>query len=103
MKYKQNCYTLKTLSQLPIKDKKVLLLNVDSESIRFLIDCVTNLILGNLTGVKKSDVVRFRPIITKLYNKRSKTFRKEQRKLFASTDGVSLIVKLTPFIFERFC
>ena len=101
--YKQNCYTLKTLDQMPKKAKKTILTNCEPEFIRFLVECVVNLTLGNLPGVQKKQLQKHLPILHDLYSFKNKKFRNKQRKLFSSDRGIALVTHLTPAIISRFC
>ena len=101
--YKQNCYILKTLDQMPKKAKKTILENCEAEFVRFLVECVVTLTLGNLPGVQKKQLQKHLPILHDIYSFKQKKFRTKQRKLLASDRGIGLITYLTPAIISRFC
>ena len=100
--YKQNCYTLKTIDQLPKKARQVLLDNIDADLIRLLTECVVNLLLGNLKGISKQQASKHLNIIEAIHSKRHKRYRKEQRKLFKSDKGLALLQMITPVIITHF-
>ena len=101
--YKQNCSTLKTLQKLPNKAKSTILANCDSEFIRFMVECVVNLIDGNLEGLTKQSLKRHEPILKQIYNRKHKSFRSDQRKLLKSPKGLALINYISPAIISKFC
>jgi len=99
--YKQNCYTLKTLDKMPKKGKKAILDNCEGEFVRFLMECVHNMLLGNLSGVKRKQLEKHVMVLEQLNKKKNKKYRNDQRKLFASDKGLKLLTYITPPIISK--
>ena len=85
----QNYYTLKLFRSLSRKFQPAFLLNCSKEFIRFLCECIVNLIEGNLTGVRKNQFVRFQKQLRKLTSK--STTINCRRLIFGSKAGITIL------------
>jgi hypothetical protein len=74
--------------------------NLQNDFIRFIVECVHNLIHGNFEGPRKSQFETHSKVI-KLLVKR-KISRTKQKKILASADGLNMLKVLSPFIFDKF-
>lgn len=81
------------------KCKSQFLQSCPKEFIRFLSECIVNLLKGNLQSIKRHHVVKFKREIKSLSLKR--TTWKARRSLLASQKGLHLIDVITPFIINQ--
>ena len=68
------------------------------EIIRFLSECIFNLLQGNLSEIKRSHVLRYRD---EIFVKR--TTWKQRRSLLSSQKVFLLIKTISPFVINHFC
>lgn len=84
---------------LPPKVQKEVMRYIDSDFIRFLTECVVNLIAGNFKHAQKSDYKRHTKIMSKIAAAKN---RRKQRKLLHSQPGLLLLKKLGSLIIKKF-
>ena len=73
--------------------------NLSKEFIRFLSECIVNLLQRNLSEVETRHVVKYRDKIQELSLKR--TTWKQQRSLFLSQKGLLLIKTISPLVINH--
>ena len=91
---KQNLSTLQVFQSLSRKCKSHFLLSCPKEFIRFLCQCIVNLLKGNLQSIKRHHVVKFQNEVRLLSLKR--TTWKQRRNILSSEKGLQLIAVITP-------
>ena len=69
------------------------------EFIRFLSECIVNLLQGNLSEVKRRHFLKYRDEIHELFLKR--TTWKQRRSLLSSQKGLLLIKTISPFVINH--
>ena len=90
----QNLSTLQVLQSLSRKCKSHFLQSCPKEFIRFLCECIVNLLKGNLQAIKRHHVVKFQDEVWLLSLKR--TTWKQRRNVLLSENGLQLIAVITP-------
>ena len=85
----QNYYTLKLFRILTKKFQLAFLLHCSKEFIRFLCECIVNLIEGNLTGVRKNQFSCFQKQLRKLTSK--STTLSSRRVISGSKAGITIL------------
>ena len=78
--------------------QKVFLENCPKEFIRFLCECIVNLVDGHL-DIKKNQVVKYQHMVKRL-GQRTVTL-KERRKILSSNKGIRLLTLLFEPILKR--
>lgn len=101
MMYTHYACTLRTLISLPTKVQRIVLRNIDGDFIRFLVECIVNLVHGNFSAAMKKRFRQHRSILESLTKKKNVT-RNQQRTLVTSERGLRLLKALTPLIYEKF-
>ena len=91
---RQNLSTLQVFQSLSRKCKSHFLQSWPKEFIRFLRECIVNLLEGNLQAIKRHHVVRFQEEVWLLSLKR--TTWKQRRNVLSSEKGLQLIPVITP-------
>ena len=89
----QNLSTLQVFQSLFRKCKSHFLQSCPKEFIRFLCECIVNLLKGNLQAAKRHHVVKFQDEVWLLSLKR--TTWKQRRKVLSSEKGLQLIAVIT--------
>lgn len=79
--------------------KHIFLQNCPKEFVRFLSECVVNLMRGELDSLNKSDLISYKAQLKKLVSKR--TTLKERRLILGSKKGLKLIEMITPPVITR--
>ena len=95
----QNLSTLQVFQLLSRKCKSHSLQSCPKEFIRFLCECIVNLLEGNLQTIKRHHVVKFQDKVWLLLLKR--TTRKQKRNVLLSEKGLQLIAVITPPVFKH--
>ena len=90
----QNLSTLQVFQSCSHKCKNHFLQSCPREFIRFLCECIINLLNGNLQSIKRQHVTKFRSKVWLLSPKL--TTRKQRRDILASERGLQLIKNITP-------
>ena len=90
----QNLSTLQVFQSLSRKFKSHLLQSCPKEFIRFLCECIVNLLKGKLQAIKRHHVVKFQDEVWLLSLKR--TTWKQRRNVLSSEKGLQLIAVITP-------
>ena len=90
----QNLSTLQVFQSFSHKCKSLLLQSCPKEFIRFLCECIVNLLKGNLQRIKRHHVVKFQSEVRLLSLKR--TTWKQRRDILASEIGLQLIKIIAP-------
>ena len=89
-----NLSTLQVFQLLSRKCKSHFLQSCPKELIRFLCECIVNLLKGNLQAIKRHQVVKFQDEVCLLLLKR--TTWKQRRNVLSSEKGLQLLTILTP-------
>ena len=90
----QNISTLQVFQLLSRKCKSHFLQSGPKEFIRFLCECIVNLLKGNLQTKKRHHMVKFQDEVWLLLLKR--TTWKQRRNFLSSEKGLQLIAVITP-------
>ena len=90
----ENLSTLQVFQSLSRKCKSHFLQSCPKEFIRFLCECIVNLLKGNLQTIKRHHVVKFQNEVWLLSLKRT-TWR-QRRDVLSSEKGLQLIAVITP-------
>ena len=90
----QNLPTLQVFQLLSRKCKSHFLQSCPKEFIRFLCECIVNLLKGNLQTIRRHHVVKFPDEVWLLSLKR--TTWKQRRNVLSSEKGFQLIAVITP-------
>ena len=90
----QNLCTLQVFQSLSRKCKSHFLQSCPQEFIRFLCECIVNLLKGNLQIIKRHHVVNFQEEVSLLSLKR--TTWKQRRNVLSSEKGLQLLAVITP-------
>ena len=90
----QNFFTLQVFQLLSGKCKSHFLQSCLKEFIRFLCECLVNLLKGNLQAIKRHHVVKFQDEVWLLLLKR--TTWKQKRNVLSSEKRLQLIAVITP-------
>ena len=90
----QNLCTLQVFQSFSDKCINLFLPSCPKEFIRFLCECIINLLKGNLQSIKRHHVVKFQSEVRLLCLKR--TTWKQRRDILASEKGSQLIKVITP-------
>ena len=90
----QNFSTLHVFQSLSRKCKGHFIQSCPKEFIRFLCECIVNLLKGNLQTIKRHHVVHFQDEVWLLSLKR--TTWKQRRNVLPSERGFQLIAVITP-------
>ena len=85
----QNLSTLQVFQSLSRKGKSHFLQSCPKEFLRFLCECIVNLLKGNLQAIKRHHVVKFQDEVWLLSLKR--TTWKQKRNVLSSEKGLQLI------------
>ena len=85
----QNYYTLKLFRNLNKKFQPAFLLHCPKEFIRFLCECIVNLIKGNLPGLGRNQFTRFQEQLRKLTSK--STTLSSRRLILGSKAGIKIL------------
>ena len=85
----QNYFSLKLFRNINKKLQTAVLLHCPKEFIRFLCECIVNLIEGNLTGVKRNQFSRFQKQLRKLTSK--STTLSSRRLILGSKAGITIL------------
>ena len=97
----QNLSTLQVFQSFSHKCKSLFLQSCPKEFIRFLCECIINLLKGNLQSIKRHHVVTFQIEVRLLSLKR--TTWKQRRDILASERGLQLIKVNTPTVINHLC
>ena len=100
MTYIQYVHTVKTIQSLPPNVQKTVLRHIDSDFIRFLVECIVNLLHGNFITARKTRFVSHRFILEKIVKKNIN--RSQQRSLLISSRGIALLRAISPLIVNKF-
>lgn len=100
MKNILNAHTLWVFQTFSHRFKKHYLQKCPKEFIRFLCECIFNLVEGNLHVIEKKTVSAYKKQISKLVQ-RKPSFR-ERRTILSSPKGLSLLKVITPSIISNF-
>ena len=92
----QNPSTLQVFQSLSRKCKSHFPQSCPKEFIRFLCECIVNLLKGNLLVIKRHPVVKFQDEVWLLLLKR--TTWKQKRNVLSSEKGLQLIAVITPAV-----
>ena len=95
----QNLSTLQVFQSLSRKCKSHFLQSCPKEFIRFLCECIVNLLKGDLQGIKKHHVVKFQDEVGLLSLKR--TNWKQRRNCLSSEKGLQLIAVITTHVINH--
>ena len=90
----QNRSTLQVFQLLSRKCKSHFLQSCPKEFIRFLCECIVNLLKGNVQAIKRHQVVKFQDEVCLLLQKG--TPWKKRRNVLSSEKGLQLIAVITP-------
>ena len=90
----QNPSTLQVFQSFSHRCRSLFLQSRSKEFIRFLCECMINLLKGNLQSMKRHHVAKFQTEVWALSLKR--TTRKQRRDILASKKGLQLIKVITP-------
>ena len=90
----QNLSTLQVFQSLSRKCKSHFLQSCPKEFIRFLCECVVNLLKGNLQAIIRHHVVKFQDEVW--LQSLKKTTWKRRRNVLSSEKGLQLIAVITP-------
>ena len=90
----QNLSTLQVFQSLSRKCKSHFLQSCPKDFLRFLCECIVNLLKGNLQAIKRHHVVKFQDEVWLLSLKR--TTWKQKRNVLSSEKGLQLIAVITP-------
>ena len=90
----QNLSTLQVFQSFSHKCKSLFLQSCPKEFIRFLCECIINLLKGSLQSIKRHHMVKFQSEVRLLFLKR--TTWKQRREILASERGLQLIKVITP-------
>ena len=90
----QNLSTLQVFQSLSRKCKSHFLQSCPKKFIRFLCECIVNLLKGKLQTIKRHHVVEFQDEVWLLSLKR--TTWKQRRNVLSSDKGLQLIAVITP-------
>ena len=90
----QNLSTLQVFQSFSHKCKILFLQSCPKEFIRFLCECIINLLKGNLQSIKRHHVAKIQSEVRLLSLKR--TTWKQRRDILASERGLQLIKVITP-------
>ena len=97
---KQNLSTLQMFGSLSRKCKSHFLQSCPKVFIRFLCECIANLLKGKLQAIKRHHVVKFQDKVCLILLKR--TTWKQRRNLLSSEKGLQLIAVITPAVINHF-
>ena len=100
--YTQYIFTLRTIIALPLHLQKQVLEKVDDEFIKFLVECIVNLVHGNFRAAKKEQFKSHTEVLEFISSKHTSISRKQQRVILASTKGRKLLKVISPLIFDKF-
>ena len=89
-----NLSTLQVFQSLSRKNKSHYLLSCPKEFIRYLCECIVNILRGNLHIIKIHHVVKFQDEVWLILVKR--TTWKQRRNVLSSEKGLQLIAVITP-------
>ena len=95
----QNLSILQAFQHFSPKCKIQFLQNSPKEFIRFLSECIVNLLHGNLQDLKKEQVTKYRKQIHALSLVR--TTWKERRRILSTKKGLLLIKTISPFVISH--
>jgi hypothetical protein len=70
--------------------------------IKFLVECIVNLVLGNFKEAKKEQFKSHIILLEKLGQQNHTHDIRHQKKLLANLKGLALLNDLAPFIFKKF-
>ena len=88
---------------LPPTLQKQVLRKVDDDFIKFLAECIVNVVHGNFQTAKQEQFKTHIKILKQLIIKsRKEITRKQQRAILTSINGLKLLKSISPFIFEKF-
>ena len=100
--YTQYVYTLKTIVALPKHMQKAVLKKVDDDFIKFLIECIINLIQGNFDDATEKQFLPHLRILEYIIENYQSISRNKQRSILASSKGLKLLKTICPHIYEKF-
>ena len=95
----QNLSALQVFQSLSRECKSHFLQSCPKVFIRFLCECIVNLLIGNLQAIKRHHVVKFQDKVWLLSLKR--TTWKQRRNVLSSEKGLQLIAVITPPIINH--
>ena len=95
----QHLSTLNVFQNFSQKFKKDFVKHCPKDFIRFLSECIVNLLHGELSEVRKLDVQKYQKEVQLLVNKR--TSQQKRRKILSSAKGLALINIITPSVITR--
>ena len=90
----QNLSPLKVFQSLSLECKSRFLQSWPKEFIRFLGECIKNLLKGNLQAIKRHHVIKFQDEVCLLLLKG--TTWKQKRNVLSSEKGLQLTAVITP-------
>lgn len=116
----QHCSTLKTWTHFPTNVQEHVILNCKSDFIKFLAECLFNLLKGNIAGPSKSTLQPYAMVLKKIndllgvsriedpssHDVKYKNIRHvilELRIILSNKRGRDLLLYLQPFIEPVFC
>ena len=94
-----NLSTLQAFQHFSLACKIQFLKTCPKEFIRFLSECIVNLLQGNLSEVKRRHVLKYRDEIHELTLKRATW--KQRRSLFSSQKVLLLMKTISPFVINH--
>ena len=95
----QNLSILHAFQSFSRKCKIQFLQSCPKEFIRFLSECIVNILKGNLQNVKRHHVIKYKRELHLLSLKR--TNWKQRRDLLTSERGLQLVDTITPFVINH--
>ena len=95
----QNLSILHAFQSFSRKCKSQFLQSCPKEFIRFLSECIVNILQGNLQSVKRHHVIKYKRELHLLSLKR--TTWKQRRDLLTSERGLQLVDTITPFVINH--
>ena len=95
----QNLSTLQVFQLLSRKCKSHFLQSCPKDFIRFVCECIVNLLIGNLQAIVRHHVVKFQDEVWLLLLKR--TTWQQRRKVLSSEKGLQLIAVITLPVFNH--
>lgn len=98
----QYIYTLKTTIALPKHMQKVVMKKVDDDFVRFIVECIVNLVHGNFDNATRQQFLPYKEILEYITEHHQRISRDKQRSILASSKGLKLLKTIAPHIYEKF-
>ena len=104
----QNCCTLKALSSFSPQLQALVILKGPKEFVRFVNECILNLLLGNVPDITKEQLQPFKSVLhslKQLSEQNIGAIKRDQarRIILSSRIGLKLVNFLKPYIEAKFC